>query len=220
MLAAGGNTARPTRSIDESISPRKAIMPERAFAMSEQPGSLLPFESWHIDPVRSNTNITSSGTALHGEQAVACTLTGIDLMPISCRNVVGTAAVSSTTTVFAPRQVGSVFEHTVCTLTATLGTPGIEFFDPVLALYWYAVLFAIGAVREARRAGQRGGVGRRLQLDPGAVCLAQIDHEACEQQDADHEHQDHRQRLASLVAAARFRHPRPPQRWFETPLKR
>src|SRR6476660_7750875 len=98
MLAAGGNTARPTRSIDESISPRKAIMPERAFAMSEHPGSLLPFESWHIDPVRSNTNITSSGTALHGEQAVACTLTWIDLMPISCRNVVGSLFNDTATT--------------------------------------------------------------------------------------------------------------------------
>src|SRR6476469_10254100 len=130
MLAAGGNTARPTRSIDESISPRKAIMPERAFAMSEHPGSLLPFEYWHIDPVRSNTNITSRGTALHGEQAVACTLTGILLTPRIRRKVVGTLAVSSTTTVFAPAQFGRDFEHLVWTFTATFGTFGIEFFEP------------------------------------------------------------------------------------------
>ena len=51
-------------------------------------GASLPFESSHIDPVRSTTNITSSGTALHGEHAVACTLIGIVLMPISRRNVV------------------------------------------------------------------------------------------------------------------------------------
>ena len=41
-----------------------------------------------------------------------------------------TCAVSSTTTVFATRQPGSVFEHLVWTVTATLGTFGIWFFAP------------------------------------------------------------------------------------------
>jgi len=81
----------------------------------------------------------------HGEHAVACTLMGIVLMPISRRKVVGTLAVSSTTTVFAPAQLGSDFEHFVWTATATLGTPGIEFFEPFRALYAYAVEFAVPA---------------------------------------------------------------------------
>ena len=54
-----------------------------------------------------------------------------------------TLAVSSTTTVFAPAQLGSDFEHLVWTATATLGTPGMEFFEPFRALYAYAVEFAV-----------------------------------------------------------------------------
>ena len=61
-------------------------------------------------------------------------LDGDVVIPISRRKVVDTLAVSSTTTVFAPAQLGSDFEHFVWTATATLGTPRMEFFEPFRAL--------------------------------------------------------------------------------------
>ena len=56
-------------------------MPSFAFLRSVQLGSVVPPPVWHIEPVRSRTSMTSSGLAVHGEQAVAVAFTLRLLIP-------------------------------------------------------------------------------------------------------------------------------------------
>jgi hypothetical protein len=67
MSFAGGRIARPTVSAWGSMVPRKASTPFSAFWI------FCPA----IEPVRSSTIITSSGTPPHGEHAWACALSVI-----------------------------------------------------------------------------------------------------------------------------------------------
>ena len=83
-----------------------------------------------IDPVRSSTTMMSSGTPPHGEQAVACTVSGIESTPISFRKKVGTLPVSVTCTVFAGSQNLGLVAQFVTTSVFTFETPGTAFFAP------------------------------------------------------------------------------------------
>ncbi len=80
-----------------------------------------------IDPVRSSTIMTSSGTAPHGEQAWAWTVSGMLSIPISRRKVVGTLASSVTCTVFAGLQNLRLVEQSAVAVVVTVPAPTIGF---------------------------------------------------------------------------------------------
>src|ERR1039457_2120184 len=113
MLVGGGRTARPTRSIDGSRNPRNVFIPPRSLFKSVHAGSGLPFESVHIEPVRSRTSITSSGFSPHGEHAVAVAWTVRFETPNRPPNTIGTSAVARTTTAFAGEHPGTDARHFV-----------------------------------------------------------------------------------------------------------
>ncbi len=112
------------------MKPRNVFMPLRAFSMSVHAGSWFPFESVHIEPVRSSTSITSSGFWPHGEQAVADACTVKLGTPSSFANVVETVPVSFTTTAFAGAQPGADAMHRVETVIVTLSSPSGELLPP------------------------------------------------------------------------------------------
>jgi len=87
-----------------------------------------------IDPVRSSTIITSSGRPPHGEQACACTLSEIELMPTIRRKYVGMFAVSVMCTVLAGLQKFGLVEQSSVMLAVTFGTPGMRFLAVLSAL--------------------------------------------------------------------------------------
>ena len=101
------------------------MIPSRAFRRSVQAGSFVPFENWHIEPVRSNTSMMSSGLTEHGEQAVARAFTFRESMPTIFAKTVLTLDVVSTlmalTSPFAGVQpVTMAVTHFVWTSTVAL----------------------------------------------------------------------------------------------------
>ncbi len=107
-LVAGGSTARPTQARFGSKKLRKVLIPAFALFRSVHAGSLAPELSWHIEPVRSSTSITSTGREPHGEHAVALTLILNELNPRTFEKNVGTVAVSLTETELTGLQPGIV----------------------------------------------------------------------------------------------------------------
>ncbi len=88
-----------------------------------------------IEPVRSSTIMTSSGSPPQGEHAWAWALSVIVSKPSSFSRYVGTLAVSSTVTVLGCPRVqlnpAWVWQSTsTLSLTSEDGTPGIGFSPP------------------------------------------------------------------------------------------
>ena len=96
LLVLGGNTAKPILWMVGSMYCTNSSKPFFALFRSVHAGSLVPFENWHIDPVRSRTSMMSSGFDEHGEQAVALALIVNWLMPRTFAKIVGTIVVCST----------------------------------------------------------------------------------------------------------------------------
>ena len=61
---------------------------------------MVPLESWHIEPVRSNTSMMSSGFTEHGEHAVARAFTVNESTPTIFAKTVLTFEVESTLIAF------------------------------------------------------------------------------------------------------------------------
>src|SRR4051794_6003626 len=133
MLTAGGNTARPTRTIDGSMKRRNVFMPSRALFRSVQAGSGRPEWSQHIDPVRSSTSMMSSGRVEHGEQAVALAETLIESIPTTRAKNVFTWASCRTVTALTGLQ-GACGRHFAVTVVETPGTLSRAFLPPLLPL--------------------------------------------------------------------------------------
>ncbi len=100
-----------------------------ALFRSVHAGSFVPFENWHIDPVRSRTSMMSSGFDEHGEQAVAFALIVKWSIPSTLAKMVGTTVVCSTCTAFTGLQ-GANERHFVITIVETDGSLSLSFFAP------------------------------------------------------------------------------------------
>src|SRR4029077_4855150 len=79
--------------------------------------------------------MTSSGTAPHGEQAWAWTVSGMLSIPISRRNVVGTLACAVTCAVFAGLQNLRLVEQSAVAVVVTVPAPTIGFLPSSAELY-------------------------------------------------------------------------------------
>jgi hypothetical protein len=105
-------------------------MPSFALFRSVQAGSLRPWPSWHIEPVRSSTIMMSSGLTPHGEHAVAFAVIRNESIPKRPAKNVFVGAFSITTTALTGSQPGIELMHFVSTVVTTSGMSWWAFFAP------------------------------------------------------------------------------------------
>ena len=148
-----------------------------------------------IDPVRSSTIMTSSGRPPHGEQAEACTLSVIVLMPINRRKYVGMFAVSVMCTVFAGLQNVVLVEQSQRDVRVDVGDTGDAVLPGVLGAQVVRGGARGGGVGEVPSAGGDSGVRGGLEGLLHAVRVADIDDRAAEQEQRQQEHDHQRERL-------------------------
>ena len=127
LLVLGGKTVKPILCRVGSMYWTNSSRPALAFWRSVQAGSLVPFENWHIEPVRSRTSMMSSGFDEQGMQAVAFALIVKWSIPSTLAKIVGTIVVCSTTTAFTGLQ-GAIERHFVVTVVETDGSLLLSFF--------------------------------------------------------------------------------------------
>ena len=162
----GGRTTRPTRSSVGSSSVSIVSIPDFALFSFVQLGSFAPLQVSHIEPVRSKTMTMSAGRSAHGPHAVDRTWIEILLTPKSRRKNVLAFPDSSTTTALSGAQPGSDATHFSDTTCWTPVMPPLVI--GVLAARPGAVLRRGTRrdlqVRQLRRAGERGRVGRACSV--------------------------------------------------------